>query len=153
MLWLRAGEPDRAAEVLDMALAPPQGDAYEILPKLLRCRALAQGGKLIAASALLIRVQNRLADWFDEQVVGLVSSATTLERLRVMDQLADRLIDAGYHAEAAEVLAQGCELRNEVFPPGTGRSLPRLDALLPGPIPRETATPTSQPTTSNAFDD
>jgi len=149
MLWLRAGQPDRALELLDMALAPPQGDAYEILPRLLRCRVLGQTGKLTAASALLIRMQNRLADWFDEQVVDLVAPATTLVRLAVMDQLADRLIEAGYHAEAAEILVQGCGLRNEVFEPGTVRSLPRLDALLPGPIPREPPAPTSQPTTSN----
>ena len=149
MLWLRAGQPDRAVDVLDMALAPPQGHAYEVLPKLLRCRALAQAGKLTAASALLIRMQSRLADWFDEQVAGLVAPAITLERLAVMDRLADRLIDAGYHAQAAEVLAQGCELRNEVFSLGTVRLLPRLDALLPGPIPRETPAPVSRPATTS----
>jgi hypothetical protein len=149
MLWLRAGQPDRAVEVLDMALVPPQGHAYEILPKLLRCRALAQAGKLTAASALLVRMQNRLADWFDEQVASLVAPAIILERLAVMDLLADRLIQSDYHAQAAEVLARGCELRNEFFGPGTVQPLPRLDALLPGPIVRETPPPASRAATTS----
>ena len=65
-----AGEGERAASVLDLALADPlpQGVPYAFFSRLLRCRLIAADDGHAVALALLMQLEERCQGWFSNDI-------------------------------------------------------------------------------------
>jgi len=143
VLYHQARQYQQALDSLDLALADPRTEYYSLLPRLLRCRILADRGQLTVALALLIRLQDHLDDWFDPAPAQLAEGAAVLLRLELLDRLAQRLEHAGHHDQAQSLRTDSRRLRDQTFPTDRISPLPRLAQVLPELEPTTTTTTTT----------
>jgi hypothetical protein len=147
ILYHDMGQSDNALNTLELALADARDEHYRAFPRLLRCKVLAETGKLTAALALILRLDKRFAEWFDQDEAILFHRAATLIRVDVLDRWSANVKRGGRQAHAEGLRIKGRKLRDATFPPGRITELPRLGQVLPEPEP---ARPTSRPVTTVA---
>jgi hypothetical protein len=105
---LRGLEEDSAPALaaLDLAMADPGPDSmpYALFGRLLRCRLVARRGGPATASAILLQLEERLADWVDDSDrLADAIRAVQIERLHTLALWHDQLA-----ADGAGVERQWC---------------------------------------------
>ncbi|MFQ5429057.1 MAG: hypothetical protein ACE5E1_02000 [Phycisphaerae bacterium] len=82
--YRRAGRPDRALQLLAPGLAATSCDRIGFLARIERCRALADGGRYVAALSAALRLGARVEDWFkNEDAATRKRARNTLLAIRV----------------------------------------------------------------------
>jgi len=89
--YRRAGRPDRTLQVLPRATAPPQMLPHDFFARVERCRALADRGQLISASAMLLEIGRRIDDWLPGPDRDPAQSVVRTLRAGILDAWAAKL--------------------------------------------------------------
>jgi len=104
VLLSRIERVDRALTGLDLALQPLRQDAAvpSFYARLLRCRYLARQGSYAVSTALLLRLEERSHEWFDDPQLRIEAANTAaLVRREVLRQWRDALTAEGKESAAA----------------------------------------------------
>jgi len=104
VLLSRIERVDRALTGLDLALQPLRQDAAvpSFYARVLRCRFLAKQGSYAVSAALLLRLEERAHEWFDDPQLRVEAAGTAaLVRREVLWQWRDALTARGKESAAA----------------------------------------------------
>lgn len=137
---LRSLDPDPRAALtgLDLAVAnvPPDAPRYGFFCRLLRCRLVAAQRGEPAALALLLQVEERVADWFRNEPERLDAIRTIglfrMQTLSVWRQRLDPVTQADERAWCAKEIRR---IREERFAGGDDETVMRLVESVPMPHP------------------
>jgi hypothetical protein len=139
LLYTRAERVDRALAVLDLAFEPPPREDRPVVffNRLLRCHCLSQRGDFATAWSLLLRLEERAYEWFDQPGAGERAARTAvLLRLAVTRRWRARLLaedkdeEAAWCQEAAQQIIE--TLRESDKPVDVMRASPAVPFLLEG---------------------
>ena len=147
----RAGNRERALEILPDALAKPDRLPYDLMSRLLRCRMLADAGQFAVATSLLSRMETMLKAWLTKQPQdrNTVRRLLSFVQYRVVTQWAGQLRTSSRPTAAAPlapVLKSIDDDFNEVKAPAIYYLPTAVPTLVT--VPSSAAKPTTTPATS-----
>lgn len=127
------GDRVRTLSTLQPALADPVHEAlpYAFFGRLLRCRLIAERGGYPTALALLMQIEERCNEWFeDERDRSAAIRAARYVRLQLMDRWYDALGDDDHAAERQWCVDRATDLVTESFS-AEDRAVLRLTPAIP----------------------
>ncbi|MFQ5490731.1 MAG: hypothetical protein ACE5GE_08430 [Phycisphaerae bacterium] len=127
LLYGRMGRLERALSALEPALAPlpAESRAAALYNRVLRCQLLAQEGGFVVAWSLLLRLEERVTEWFSvPRQVQSATRAVGLARLEIARQW-----EASLRAQGAKEEADWCRQSADALEAALQEGGGRLEVL------------------------
>jgi hypothetical protein len=136
-LWQAAllevgSRPRRDLAVLDLAMVPPERLPYDFFSRILRCQILMDNGSYALVAGLILRMEDRCDQWFNNDSKNALRAKLTLIAVRIncLWQWAEAL-RATDPVEATRLQERADALAAKNFPAGETTRIYRLDRAIP----------------------